>query len=147
VHPEVVIDASVWLSRILTRDSNPQPSYLWSETFIGNGGILVAPELLLVEVAAVMTRDTGQPALATYTVRGLYTYASMRVVPFETSLVQQAIDVAANLRLRAGDAFYVALAHQLGIPLVSWDNQQLQRAASVIETYTPTNYPFPQMAT
>ena len=38
---------------------------------------------------------------------------------------------------------YVALAHQLNIPLVSWDKEQIQKASSLITTYTPENYIFP----
>ena len=61
----------------------------------------------------------------------------------DVSLVQIAIDVATDLQLRAGDAIYVALAHQLNIPLVSWDKEQLQKASTLVTTYTPENYIFP----
>jgi predicted nucleic acid-binding protein len=58
--------------------------------------------------------------------------------------VQKAVDVAINLQLRAGDAIYVALARQLNIPLISWDKEQLQKASTIITTYTPDTYTFPQ---
>lgn len=61
----------------------------------------------------------------------------------DASLVQLAIDAATDLQLRAGDAIYVALAHQLNIPLISWDKEQLQKASTLITTYTPENYVFP----
>ena len=61
----------------------------------------------------------------------------------DSALVQAAVDAATDLQLRAGDAIYVALAHQMNIPLVSWDKEQLQRARSLIATYTPENYVFP----
>ena len=67
----------------------------------------------------------------------------MQFVPMDSALVQAAIDAATNLQLRAGDAIYVALAHQMNIPLVSWDKEQLQRAGRLITTYTPENYVFP----
>lgn len=142
MHPEVVVDASVWSSRILSHDSNHATSYQWSETFISKGGILVVPELLLIEIAAVLTRQTNQPQLAKYTVAGLHTYTPMRIIPFDPILTQASVDAAADLRLRAGDTVYVALARQLTIPLVTWDKEQLQRSSAFIETYTPDLYPF-----
>ncbi|GAC1421889.1 MAG: hypothetical protein PVS3B3_01170 [Ktedonobacteraceae bacterium] len=39
-------------------------------------------------------------------------------------------------------ATYVAVAHQLSIPLISWDKEQLQKASKIIQTYTPDTYPF-----
>jgi len=59
--------------------------------------------------------------------------------------VQAAVTIAADLQLRAGDATYVAVAHQLNIPLISWDKKQLQRAESLVSTYTPDNYAFQEI--
>jgi hypothetical protein len=39
--------------------------------------------------------------------------------------------------LRGADACYVAIAAAFDIPLVSWDAQQLERAAAVIKAYAP----------
>jgi len=59
-------------------------------------------------------------------------------------LTQAAVDVAINLQLRAGDAIYVALARQTKHSLISWDKEQLQKASTIITTYTPATYVFPQ---
>jgi predicted nucleic acid-binding protein len=96
----------------------------------------------LVEVAAAIARRTQQVLLAEQAVQYLTTHRSLRLVTIDTLLINDAIDAAINFRLRAGDATYVALAQQLGIPLISWDNEQLQRAGAVLQTYTPSNYPF-----
>jgi predicted nucleic acid-binding protein len=45
--------------------------------------------------------------------------------------------LAVDLRLRGADAPYVALGLHLGLPLVTWDQEQMTRAASVIQTRTP----------
>ncbi len=57
-------------------------------------------------------------------------------------LVQAAVNIALDLQLRAGDAIYIAVAQQLNLPLVSWDNEQLERGGRLITTYSPNNYPF-----
>ena len=67
---------------------------------------------------------------------------TLTLVSLDDAFIERTAEVASDLQLRAGDAIYVALAHQLSIPLVSWDREQLQRASSLIETYTPDSYPF-----
>ena len=41
------------------------------------------------------------------------------------------------MRLRGADAVYVALALLMNSPLVTWDKEQLTRAAPIIETLAP----------
>ena len=94
-----------------------------------------------VELAAALVRQTNQPATVKQTVKGLY-QGILKIQPVDTNLLQLALGLAADLRLKGADAIYVALAHQLGVPLVSWDKEQLQRSSGLIEAYTPGNYPF-----
>ena len=138
----VVVDASVWVSRLIDHDVNHDASLLWIERYIAEGGFLVAPALILVEVAAAISRQMGEIDLAKETARNLDSASEMHIVPLDNALVQAAVEVAADLQLRAGDAIYVAVAQQLNIPLVSWDREQLDRAGSLITTYTPSTYVF-----
>jgi predicted nucleic acid-binding protein len=41
------------------------------------------------------------------------------------------------MRLRGADAVYVALARRLGMPLVTWDAEQRERAKPVVRVVTP----------
>ncbi len=68
--------------------------------------------------------------------------STLTILAMDPNFVDAAATIAADLRLRAGDAIYVALAQQLNIPLVSWDKEQLQKASSLIPVYTPDSYPF-----
>jgi predicted nucleic acid-binding protein len=61
----------------------------------------------------------------------------LRLVPGEPELAILAARLAADLQLRGPDATYVAVAHHLNIPLVTWDKEQLHRAARLIATSTP----------
>lgn len=138
----VVVDASVWVSGFMPRDANHYASRLWLERYITEGGQLIAPAFLLVEVAAAVSRQAGQPAVGRQAVKSIYYVGATRFMSLNSVLVWTAVEIAADLQLRAGDATYVALARQLNIPLVSWDREQLQRASDLIATYTPSNYPF-----
>ena len=143
MNTKVVVDASLWVSRLMPQEVNHNASSLWTEQFTTLGGMLVAPVFLLIEVAASIARQSGQPDLSRQSVTDLQTDEAMSLIPLDSTLVETAIELASTLQLRAGDAIYVALAHQMSIPLVSWDKEQLQRASRLITTYTPENYVFP----
>lgn len=141
MHPSVVVDASLLTSWFLMQDVNYTKSDVWFSHYLAADGIVSIPEFALVELSASIVRQTQQPSLAKSIAVSLYR-RPFQVRSLDRGLVATSIDIAADLRLKAGDAIYVALAHQLGIPLVSWDKEQLQRASTLIETYTPDNYPF-----
>ena len=51
----------------------------------------------------------------------------------EQALAQEAARLAADLGLRGADAFYIAAAARLKIPLITLDQDQAKRAATMVE--------------
>lgn len=133
----VVIDASVWVSNLQSRDSNYAAARAWVDRHLLGGGLLVAPILLVTETASALTRATGQPSIAHRAVSQLHRMREMRLVPIDQPLVDEATELAANLGIRGADAFYVAVAKSLSIPLVSFDHEQITRPSSLITTIRP----------
>ena len=142
MYASVVLDASVWVSWLRSPDIKHEASEIWLDQYIAREGLLVEPALLLIEVAASVSRQTGQAMRAKEAINTLRSISKIQIVPLDSVLVQVAVDAAIDLQLRAGDSIYVALAHRLNIPLVSWDKEQLQRARSLIVTFTPDSYVF-----
>jgi predicted nucleic acid-binding protein len=138
----VVTDASIWVSRLRPQDVNHDASRLWMERYTAAGGLLLAPVFLLIEVAAAISRRTGEPALAKKALEALNSTDAIQFIPIDSILIQAAVNTATDLQLRAGDAIYVAVAQQLSLPLVSWDKEQLERTGNLLTTYTPSTYPF-----
>jgi predicted nucleic acid-binding protein len=137
VFSTVVIDASAWVSRLLTQDSNHHAAVAWINQHLLNGGLFIAPILLVTETASAISRITGLPARGHLAVSQLYAMVEMNLVQIDQALVDEATDLAADLRLRGGDSYYVAVAHRLALPLVTFDREQLSRSASVITTIRP----------
>lgn len=133
----VAVDTSAWVSRILASDGNHEAASAWLDKHIADGGSLVAPELLVVEVAAAIGRQTGRVSMARRFAHKLYDWPIMSLVPIDTTLLKQSADIAASLRLGAGDAVYAAVAAQLGVPLVTFDKEVLIRTKGVITTIRP----------
>lgn len=137
----VVLDTSVWASRLLPHDSNHQAARTWIDSYILNGGSFVAPMFFVIEVASVIARETLPPnnpkADAHKAVGWLYTLPIMRLVPLDQALVDEATDLAADHRIRGADALFVALARQLGLPLVTFDKYQLKQPQALVVTIRP----------
>jgi predicted nucleic acid-binding protein len=133
----VVVDASVWVSRLVPQDTHHAASRRWFESFTAEGGRLVAPILLLPEIAGAISRRTGAPDLAHQAVQSLQRMRTLRLVALDRRLGQAASQLAADLGLRGADATYVAIADQLKIPLLTWDNEQVEKAGKRITVLMP----------
>jgi predicted nucleic acid-binding protein len=142
IHPAVVVDASVWVSQVSTREVHHIASRDWMIRYLGEGGTLIAPALLPIEVASAIARRTSRLSFAKRVASSLSQRASLTLVALDSTLLETALDRTVDLRLRAGDALYVAVAYERGIPLVSWDNEQLSRSSTLVQTFTPDKYPF-----
>ena len=133
----VLTDASVWVAFFVAADVNYVASRNWIDSHTRASGMLVAPSILLTEVAAALSRRLGRPGLALQVVASLNRLTLLRIVQTDGKLMTEATDIAANYRLRGADAIYVAAARQLGITLLTWDTEQLTRPAAIITAVTP----------
>ena len=133
----VVTDASIWVAFFVAADVNHVASRNWIDSHTRAGGMLVAPSILLTEVAAAISRRLGQPQLVLQVAGSLSRLTLLRIVQMDGQLMTEATAIAANYRLRGADAIYVATAKQLGITLLTWDAEQLARPASIITAITP----------
>ncbi|MGH2587327.1 MAG: type II toxin-antitoxin system VapC family toxin [Dehalococcoidia bacterium] len=132
-----VIDASVWVSRFVPQDKFHASSRRWLATHVAAGGLLVSPVLLLAEVAGAVSRRTGDPRLAQRVLETLVRVPALRIVPVDAGLGRAAADLAADLALRGADALYVAVAQALGLPFITWDEDQRERAGRVVAAFSP----------
>ena len=136
-----VVDASVWVSRFVSADAHHEPSYQWLFRAIDRATLLVAPALLLVEVAGAVSRRTGQADLAARAVELLEQLPRSRWVAVDAQLARLAAGIAGDLGMRGADAMYVALAQRFAFSLVTWDREQLERSRAAIRVYTPQEAP------
>lgn len=136
----VVLDASVWVSRTITKDSNHLPARAWITRHFQTRGTIVAPTLFEIEIAAAISRVTKDQQLAHKEVAQLHRLNArgiLRLITADTKVIQGATALAIGYGLRAGDAIYAALAQQLGIALVTFDTELLNLPATVITTIRP----------
>jgi predicted nucleic acid-binding protein len=133
----MVVDASVFVSNIVPHDVHHVVSRAWLIRHVSDGGLVIAPALVLSEIAGAVGRRTGMPRLARRAVEALLLLPAFRLITIDAPLARTAAELAGRLRLRGADAVYIATATTLGMPLVTWDAEQRQRAATVIHVVSP----------
>ncbi len=124
----VVLDASVWVSRLVSQDEFHEATKAWMEKQHEAGVHFISPALLLAEVAGAISRRTGDPKLGKRVIAQLESLPGLRLVEMDNELVGVAASLAAELGLRGADFVYVAVADQLKLPLVTFDSDQRERA-------------------
>ena len=107
------------------------------ENAIAAGEPLVAPSLLLAEVAAAMSRISGRPETAAEIVEHLLTVQRLELVELDQARALRAAQVAARTALRGADAVYLALAEERSDVLISVDRQQRERGSQLAEVRVP----------
>jgi predicted nucleic acid-binding protein len=132
-----VIDASVYITMLDTRDPEHTNCLAWFTAAATSDEAVVAPSLILSEVAATISRGHSDAELAKAVAATLAGSAVIRLVAVTPQLAKRAAIIAADQRVRGADAVYLALAQQLDDVLVTLDRQQLQRGAAVAATRRP----------
>ena len=134
----MVVDASVLVSGFLPHDVHYGVSRGWLSRHVGGGGLVMAPTLLFAELAGAVARRSGSPRLGRRAVEAILRLPTLRLVALDEPLSRAAADLAARLRTRGGDAVYIATAALLGVPLVTWDAGQRERASRVVNVMSPS---------
>lgn len=133
----IVVDASVWVSWLVEHDAHHAQSRRWMRERVARGDRIAIPGLTLAEVAGAVSRRTTSPMLGHQAARGMMRLSALQVFASDRRIAITAARVAADLKLRGADATYVALAHVLEAPLVTWDQEQAQRASAMIVVVPP----------
>ena len=133
----MIVYASVWVAIFRESDVHHGDSVSFLAAAVTKQQDFHLPNLALVEIAGVFARQTGKARLATRTVRAVLALPRVRRHALNDALADRAAALAARCRLRGADAIYVALAEELDQPLVTLDQEILDRSSGVIGTTTP----------
>jgi predicted nucleic acid-binding protein len=132
-----VIDASVYIALVNAHETEHASSWAWFEQAMRAEESVVAPVILLAEVAAALSRGMGDPTLAHRVSQQLARSEAIELIQITMAMAERAAEIAAELRIRGCDAVYVALADQLSDTLVTLDRQQLERGAALVTVRAP----------
>jgi predicted nucleic acid-binding protein len=131
------IDASVFVNAFNSAEAGHTESRRLLAYLCDQAAPLIAPTLLLPEVAAAIRRGRGDEDLARRFAATLSRLPNLVLKSLDQTLAQQAGDIAAQYSLRGADAVYAAVALQFGSTLVSLDREQRERVSAALPTCTP----------
>jgi predicted nucleic acid-binding protein len=126
----VVVDASLWVARLVPQDVHHEWVKAWMDKQRSAGVEFLSPSLLLAEVGRAISRRTNSSELAKQALEGLKNLPGLRIVEMDSHLMQEAAQLAVELGTRGADSTYVAVAAILEIPLITLDADQKSRAAN-----------------
>ena len=133
----LVVDASVWVAIFWPDDPRHAVSRVWIERQVNAEEDLLIPALAMPEVAGPIRRRTGTHHLAQQAVNAMLDIPGVAVIPITEELGKLSGELAGVLSLKGGDAVYAALALMESIPLVSWDQEHIERCPNRIAARTP----------
>ena len=133
----IVVDASVIVAALLPSDPFHAVSRPWLEAYVSGGNRLVAPVLLMAEVAGAIARRTGNSTLGEQALRRVRRLPNMEWEAVDETLGEIIGRLAALGHLKGADATYVGVAAYRVVPLVTWDDEQRTRGGQYVTAYHP----------
>ena len=131
------VDASVFVNGFNPYEAGHEESRRLLALLQEQAAPIVVPASLLPEVAAAIGRGRQDAGLAREFAVALSRLPHLVLIPLDTTLAQQAADVAAQYQLRGSDAVYAAVALRFGSTLITLDREQRERVTSAILTLYP----------
>lgn len=128
----VTVDSSVIISSLLPEEKrHDEARQIWDKVLSGETPA-VMPYSILVEVVASIRRRTGSELLALEVQKTLENIAALSFVMLDSRAAVKACKVASKTGLRGMDALVVQTAKEYKAELITFDNEMLQKAASVL---------------
>lgn len=131
------IDASVFMNAFNPYEPGHAESHRLLALMQARAIPIIAPTLLLPEVAGAVARGRQDADLARRFTDTLARLPHLVMVPLDAALGRQAAEAAADYALRGSDAVYAAVAMRFGSRLVTLDQEQRERVSQVILALWP----------
>ena len=126
----LVVDASVWVSAADAADTLSTPSRTFLHTVMRRRDPIALPAIARLEIACALSRRLRDAARGRDLADGLL-HSPLITETDLGSLLGTALTVGTESFLRAGDAFYAAVAADEDGIIISWDEELLRRANAV----------------
>ena len=133
-----VIDASIHVACARPQEPNHREARMLLANIATEGHPVYLPEIVLAEVAAVISRGTGRIQVVERLAATLRRIPHFVYVSVDATLGDRATQISGKFQIRGCDAVYVALALERGATLITLDRQQRKRVPTGIVARTPT---------
>ena len=119
------------MSLLTTESRHKEAIKIWEDVLKGKK-YAIMPFSVLVEVVAAIRRRTGSEKLAKEVKKELINAGNTTFVIIDDRAAIEAADIAAKTGLRGMDAIVVQVAKDFDAELISFDNDMMKKAKSVL---------------
>jgi predicted nucleic acid-binding protein len=134
---ELIVDASVLVAAAIAGEPKHPEALTFLHACVQENVRRLVPAIIAAEVRGPIARRTGRPALAGQFFATLRAHPDFVVISIDAVLGDEAGEVASLQGIKGCDAVYIALSRSHGIPLITLDNSQQDRAPADVEVFTP----------
>lgn len=127
----LTLDANVWVADFDPRDSFHAQSAVFLRAVAQRRLAVHGPAFVALEVACALARRAGDPAVGVIVGERLRAYPTLQLHPLDDRLLDLAREIGVQQLLRGADAVYAATARIVAAPLVTWDDELIQRAGGM----------------
>ena len=127
----LVVDASVWVSAADATDRLSALSRIFLHAVMRQRTPIVLPAIARLEVACALARRLRDARQGRGLAEGLLRSPLIMEAAMDGPLLTVALMQGTESFLRAGDAFYAAVAENGGGLIVTWDDELIRRANAV----------------
>jgi predicted nucleic acid-binding protein len=135
--PPCTVDASVFLNALARSEAGHAASERLLAHLEAEAAPIVAPTLLITEIAAAIGRGQQDPVFALETAQDVSRLKHLTLISLDSRLAEEAASIAATQRLRGSDAVYAAVALRFNATLVTRDREQRERLGAVLDARYP----------
>jgi predicted nucleic acid-binding protein len=136
----MVIDASFWVAIFVENDAHYSEATEFLESALDPQQPFHIPALALAEVGGAIARKTGDKKAAELAVQYLVSQPWIDIHQGSEEISRGAARIAIGCMLRGADATYVALAQNLGVPLITRDREIYERGPAVARILMPREW-------
>jgi predicted nucleic acid-binding protein len=132
----VALDASVLVTATLPDEVEHRSAAMLMAGLNKTATTIAVPALLLPEFTGALRRN-GRPITRIREYIRVFRSQLVEIWPVDIVVADIAADIALLQGVKGADSVYLALARLLGIPLVTLDREQRERAPADVEVITP----------
>lgn len=136
----LTVDSSVFVSAVRPEERGCNESRAFLAWVRLARPRLFLPTLALVEVAAALSRAGHDISMSQQYALAIGQLPNLFLVSLDEGLARESAALGARLGLRGADAVFLASAALYSSELVTWDREQLERGARVVQTLSPAAF-------
>jgi predicted nucleic acid-binding protein len=132
----ITLDTSVLVTATLLHEEHHEQARVLLAQLNREDITIAVPALLIPEFASALKRNGRASARVREYLR-VFRSQQSEVWPLDGALADMAAEIALTQALKGSDSVFLALARLLGVPLITLDREQRERAPADIEVFSP----------